>query len=124
MACLLNKTMGCDSPTVPPLYVPRDVLRAKAGHWEFPGKAEHLAKEYATLFERHKSEDLRIASLPSSACITEDAFVTEKRPWRHFVTPRHYFRVKRQIQTRLKAADFGAFHPIVPRNAQSIPSPQ
>jgi hypothetical protein len=35
-----------------------------------------------------------------------------------------FLRVAQQIQTRLKAADFGAFRPIVSRKAQSIPSPQ
>ena len=32
---LLNKTIGCESRTVPPLYVPDVVSLAKASHWNF-----------------------------------------------------------------------------------------
>jgi len=39
MAILLNKTTGCESRTVPPLYGLRTILLVKTGHWNLSGKA-------------------------------------------------------------------------------------
>jgi hypothetical protein len=53
---LLNKIIGCDSRTVPPLYIQGMLLLAKASHWE-TGKAEACGGRSSQLYE---SEDLHI----------------------------------------------------------------
>ena len=58
---MLNKITGCESRTVPPLYVLRAVSLAKASHWSFSGKTETAADFSA----RHESEDLQ-GSFPRS----------------------------------------------------------
>jgi hypothetical protein len=40
----LNKITGCNSRTVPPLYVSASRLLVKTGHWEIPGKAEPVVQ--------------------------------------------------------------------------------
>ena len=74
---LLNKITGCESRTVPPLYVPRSSLLAKASHWVIPGKAERNAGEAP---HRHESEDLRSA-WTDCALRVMGLLDTEKRPW-------------------------------------------
>ena len=40
---MLNKTTGCESRTVPPLYVLTGKILAKAGHWGNPGRPSTLS---------------------------------------------------------------------------------
>ncbi len=40
---LLNKITGCESRTVPPLYVLRARVMAKASHWGFPREGRSFA---------------------------------------------------------------------------------
>ena len=56
---ILNKITGCESRTVPPLYVRVARALTKVSHWSFSGKAAPaaLSPRRAT----HKSEDLRNA---------------------------------------------------------------
>lgn len=56
MAILLNKRIGCESRTVPPLYALRFLLSAKAGHWSDPGRQREPQKRKLPMRE---SEDLR-----------------------------------------------------------------
>ena len=71
----LNKIIGCESRTVPPLYVQGMLFLAKASHWE-TGKAEACRGRSPQLYE---SEDLHIGLLPLPACLWAKCFVAEKR---------------------------------------------
>ena len=54
---MLNKITGCESRTVPPLYVLMFSFMAKAGHWEFSREGKRKTRKQSSA--RHKSEDLR-----------------------------------------------------------------
>ena len=56
---LLNKITGCESRTVPPLYVLMVRVMAKASHWGVPREGRSLPRKEQSS-ARHESEDLRI----------------------------------------------------------------
>jgi hypothetical protein len=61
---MLNKTTGCDSRTVPPLYAQSSFLLAKASHWKSPGRQKGSQKHPLPMRE---SEDLRFGFSPTPA---------------------------------------------------------
>ena len=79
---MLNKITGCESRTVPPLYVLTGRSQAKAGHWGNLGRPIFSADSSAG----HESEDLRIG-LCTPADYGICVFVAEKRLRHHFLVP-------------------------------------
>ena len=77
----LNKITGCESRTVPPLYVPYRALLTKVSHWGRPW--EGRARLVDPSHEKHESEDLRNGLFLFSARLGGSAFVAEKRLRRH-----------------------------------------
>ena len=65
---LLNKITGCESRTVPPLYVPMVLIFDESQSLEKSGKAISIAASQSC---KHESEDLRYGDFPFSACYGE-----------------------------------------------------
>lgn len=75
---LLNKTTGCESRTVPPLYVPMARSLTKVSHWIFPGRPSRRdVPSTASTSQKTYGTDL-----PASRAITGAVLVAEKRPRR------------------------------------------
>ena len=72
---MLNKRTGCESRTVPPLYVLRYALLMKVSHWIIPGRQSVSQGPSPT----GTSQKTYALVSPTSCVYTGGVFVAEKR---------------------------------------------